>query len=514
MPATITINGNTTLSTYNAPGAYVNVQSPSPSGAASAAYGLGIIEGLASWGPMNQLLPFSDTASLYAQCGKQTTDPHDLVAEGIQACSQSKNLCALRVDNGDSVAASVVLKDTAGTPANGGTATAKYTGIEGDNVTIALATGYNSTSSAPTVTATITRAGYAAETFANIASSTAGSFWANFAAAVNNGIAGQRGPSNLITFAAASSTAAPALGTFSLSGGSNGTTPTSAKLLGTDGTTGRTGAFVIRGSGATAFGIAGFTDNTQWAALASLCESEGILGIGVVPNGTSMTAAISDKQAANVTGSDWFKVFDGDSWLVVNDPVLGQMSVSPIGLQVGLRCALAPKDSTLNKPASGFGNAPFSQTSGYGQTLSQPQVAQLQNNGFDSISTYLQGYYTNTTGVVLSGKQDQYPVLTSYIARNLGAIAQKFIGYTQGSGQKDPTRTKARGAIRHFFATIQDQIDGTPDVTLDTSNNTPTTEGEGFLIGAVVCRYLGIVTQFILNYQGGATVVTAAIQNQ
>lgn len=509
MPATITINGNTTLSTYNAPGAYVNVQSPSPSGAATAQFGLGIIEGTCSWGPKNQLMFFSDVPSLYAAGGKQTTATHDAIAEAIQACSQSKNLALLRVSDGTDVAASVVLKDTGAV--NGGTATAKYTGTEGDNITIALATGFNSTSGSPTVSATITRKGYASETFANISAPAAsGAFWTNFANAVNNGIAGQRGPSNLITFAAASSTAPPALGTFALAGGTNGdSSVTSANLLGTDGTTGRTGAYAIRGSGATAFGIAGLTDSTQWASLATLCESEGIVGIGCVPNGTSITTAINDKQSANLN-SDWFKVFDGDSWLVVNDPTLGQMSVSPIGLQVGLRCSLNPSDSTLNKPQTGFGNAPFSQVSGFGQTYSQGQVAQLQNNGFDAITNYLQGYLTNTTGVMSSGVQDAYPVMTSYIARNLGAIAQKFIGFTQGSRKGDPTRKKARAAIAHFFATIQDQIDGLPDITLDSSNNTPTTEGEGFLIGSVRCRYLGIVQQFVLNYQGGATVVTAS----
>jgi hypothetical protein len=100
--------------------------------------------------------------------------------------------------------------------------------------------------------------------------------------------------------------------------------------------------------------------------------------------------------------------------------------------------------------------------------------------------------------------------MTSYIARNLGAIAQKFIGFTQGSAKGDPTRKKARAAIAHFFSTIQDQIDGLPDIVLDSSNNTPTTEGEGFLIGSVRCRYLGIVQQFVLNYQGGSMVVTAS----
>lgn len=503
MPATIVINGNTTLSPYNAPGAYVNVQSPSPSGAAQAAYGLGIIEGTASWGPKNQIVYFSDPPSLMAAFGKQTSALHDLVAEGLQACSQSKNLAGIRIASGD-VAASVVLKDS--TAVNGGTATAYYTGAEGDNISITLATGYNSTSSAPTVTATVQRAGYASEVFPNIASSAAGSFWANFAAAVNNGIAGVRGPSQLITFAAAASVDPPALGTFALTGGSNGDTVTAANLLGSDGTSGRVGAYVIRGSGATAFGIAGtIGDSTQWSTLATLCVSEGILGVDAVPNGTAIATAITDKQASNLN-SDYFKVLDGDSWLTVNDPTLGQMAVSPVGLQVGLRCLLRPADSTLNKPATGFGNAPFLQTSGYGQTLSQGQVAQLQNNGFDTISTYLQGYYTNTTGVVSSGKQDNYPVMTSYIARNLGAIAQKFIGFTQGSAKGDKTRAKARAAINHFFATIQDQLDGTPQVVLDSSNNTPTTVGEGFLIGSVTVRYLGIVQQFLINFVGGSTV--------
>lgn len=506
MPVTIQYGGSTVLSTQNPPGVTVNVQQPPPSGAPAASYGIGIIEGTAPWGPKGQLVPVS-VNNLYATYGQQTGTAHDIVLECIQALSQVKSIYGLRVAV-DDVAASVSLDDTTTpTAVVGGTATAFYTGTVGDDITITFADGTVDEA----VTATIELPGYLTEVYANIpAPSSSGAFWTNFANAVNNGIAGQSAPSSLIAFTVASSTKPPALGTFSLTGGANGSTPTTDDLLGTDGTgSSRTGAYLIRGSGATAFGIAGFTDDTGWSTLAALCESEGILAVSAVPEGTSWSSGASDLQGANAT-NDFLKLMTGDSWLAVNDAVLGNISVSPIGLQVGLRCAVTPAGSTLNKPSLGFGNAPFYQTAGYGTTYSSDDIAEIQNSGFDVISNYLQGYLTNTTGVVTSGKQDQYPVLTAYIARNLGIIANRFIGDTQSSSSNDSTRAAAAAAINAFFTTIASYIDGTPSVDLGTDLNTPTTVGSGFLIGSVQVRYLGIVQQFILNYQGGTTVQVVA----
>lgn len=513
--AVITVNGNQALSSFTAPDAYVNIVPPAPYATVGASSNIGALVGTASWGPLNQIISVSDSGSLVAACGQQTVAPYDAVTEAQMALALNNALYLVRVDNGTSAAASLILKDTNATPATGITINAKYTGIVGNTISVTVAAGSLSTTSNPTVTATIQRAGYQPEVFPNLPSPSTGStFWTALASAINSGISGVRGPSSIVTatLPGTLSLYPPALvSSVPLTGGSNGDSFTSLSAastaqVGTDGTVGRTGMYVLRGSGAAVFGLAGNSDSTQWATLQTFAESQGMLAVSVFPSGTSTTSAISTKQGVNAN-ADWIKLLK--DYLTIQDTVNNvQRSITPIGLYVGFRSGLSPWQSTLNKPVQGFTN--FLATERTGSPYSEAEIGQLTQAGIDSIQNPIPrgNVYGMRTGAVASGNDDSYPLFTAFLANSFGQIMGQFVGDLQSTAKGDATRQAARSALRAFMQTQAGNISAYT-LTLDSTNNTATTVGQGYLIGSIQVTYLGVVRNFILNFQGGATVQVA-----
>ena len=511
--AVITVNGNQALSSFTAPDAYVNIVPPSPATAIGAPSNVGALVGSASWGPLNQLIAVSDSASLVNACGQMTTQPYDAVTEAQQALAYCNALRIVRVSTGTDVAATLILKDTNSVPATGLTLNGKYTGTVGNAISVTLAAGSLTTAGSPTVTATVVRAGYQPELFSNLASpATGGAFWNTLASAINNGITGVRGPSNLVVavLPGTSSTYPPAMvASAPLAGGTNGDnfatlSAASTAQVGTDGVTGRTGMYALRSSGVSVFGLAGNADSTQWATMQTFAESEGMLAVSAFPTGTSTTADIATKQSVNAN-ADWLKLLK--DWLTIQDSVnTVQRLISPIGEYVGLRCGLSPWESSLNKPVTGFGN--FLSTERTGSPYSEAEVGQLTQAGIDSIQSPIPrstSLYGMRTGAVASGNDDSYPIFTQFLAKSFGSIMGQFIGDMQGASKGDRTRSRARSALHNFMSTVAAHIDAYA-LTLNASNNSQTTVGEGYLIGSIQVTYLGVVRNFILNFQGGATV--------
>ena len=350
----------------------------------------------------------------------------------------------------------------------------------------------------------VQRAGYPAEVYPNLPNGTSGTFWAAFVSAINSGVSGVRGPSALITATIGSSTAAAAFATSALSGGLNGDqNVTSADQIGTDGTSGRTGMYALRSTGAACFGLCGNTDSTVYATQQTFAESEGMLAILAPPNGTSTATLVTTKQTSNLSG-DWVKVVkDWISFYDASNSV--QRSVAPIGETVGFRCAVNPWDSTLNKPAGGLQN--FIATLPTSTPYSEAEIGVMLASGIDTIMNPIPvgNVYGFRTGVVASGKDDNYPIFTSYLARSFGSVMGPFVGALQSSQQGDQTRARARAAFHNFMSTITPYIDSY-ELVLNHTNNTPTTVGEGYMIASITVRYLGVIRQFLLNFQGGPTV--------
>lgn len=497
--AVITVNGNTSLSPTAAPDAYVNIVSQGPSGATNVSANLGALVGTASWGPLNTPVPFSQAADMIAAFGPVTTAAHDLPTDAQFATGLSNNFIGIRVGDTTQAAATVQIKDS-GATVTGATVTALYTGEVGNTISVSI----NQGSIATTATANIQRAGYPAEVFPNLPNNSTGSFWPAFVSAVNNGMSGVRGPSQLVTATIGTSVLGAAYATSQLAGGLNGDSSlTSAMQIGTDGTSGRTGMYALRSTGAAVFGLCGNTDSTIYATIQTFAESEGMLAIVAPPNGTSTATLSTTKQSTNLT-SDWAKVVK--DWISFYDATNSiQRSVAPIGETVGFRCAVNPWDSTLNKPAGGLSN--FIATLPTSTPYSEAEIGVMLAAGIDTICNPIPvgNVYGFRTGVVASGKDDNYPIFTSYLARSFGQVMGPFVGALQSSQQGDQTRARARAAFHNFMSTISPYIDSY-DLTLNHTNNTATTVGEGYLIASINVRYLGVIRQFLLNFQGGPTV--------
>lgn len=505
------ILSSATLNNLQVDGAYVYLQPPTPVAGAGISTSLAGIVGTASWGPLNQPLAFSDTASLYSQFGKSISDPFSLVTEGLFAVALSNNFLGVRVSDGTDVAATVSIKDSGGT--NGVNVTAKYSGTEGNNISVVLATGSQSTAGAPTLTATITRQGYPSEVFPNLTNPTAGGFAVAFKNAVNNGISGVRGPSNLVVAALQGTSVANFVASagVSLTGGTNGAGVSSTQQVGTDGTTGRTGVYALRGMGVQQFIIAGNSDSAQYGNLATFAASEGSLAIAALPSGTSTTTALSTKQTANFNSINGVLVKD---WLNFTDPTQNtQRLVSPLGEVLGLIAGLPPEASPCNKPVNGLTN--FLSTERTGTPYSAAEQAQLEGAGIVYITNPIPRgnvfglpHGQNASGLQGTGQDTiNYTRMSNFLAASIAGMIGPFVGELQGSSPNDPTRAAAKAVLTGFLQQLQNQnrISGF-NVQLNLNNNTPTTIAQGYMLAYVQVQFMSTVRFFLVTLQGGASV--------
>src|SRR5574343_618808 len=216
------------------------------------------IVGIASWGAVDSPVLVGSSDDLNRQFGVQQDRKYDLcTAAAIAILNQSANLRLVRVTDGTDVAADIDLMDTAGTPAIGATLTAYYTGTLGNSITAAISAGTKQS----TFKVTINLPGYTSEVFDNIAGSGA-TLWNNIVSAINNGIGDLRPPSTLVVASRGAGTAAPNTSTtYTLTGGTDGTTTlTDSVLIGQDGIT-RKGMYALRGTGASILNLVDLTDS-------------------------------------------------------------------------------------------------------------------------------------------------------------------------------------------------------------------------------------------------------------
>lgn len=210
------------LNNLQVDGAFVYNQPPMALPGLGVPTSLSGMVGTGSWGKPNTPLPATaQNFGSYANCG---ADPYSIITEALFANALSNNNIAVRVTDQTDVAATATTTDSGGT--NGVEFIAVNTGKDGDTISVTYQTGTNSTTSEPTLTAAIQRQGYAPEIYPNLTNPTGGGFAAALIDAVNNGITGTRGPSQLVTAvqAVAASTLAFNASTqpVYLSGGTNG----------------------------------------------------------------------------------------------------------------------------------------------------------------------------------------------------------------------------------------------------------------------------------------------------
>ena len=510
-----------------APGAYLVIEPP-PAIAVGAPTNIGGVVGTAPWGPLNTPTLLSDLNTATQAYGPVTaaalTDSHDLPTDLKYALAQAAGsgapigLWGVRVSDGTDTAASVSLLDTATTPASGGTLKALYTGTMGNSIQVALYAG------ALANTVSVKLQGFTnsqIEVFPNIAAPAAsGAFWTNLSNALSQGISGVRGPSQLARFTIASSVNPPALGTFSLIGGTDGrTTVTTADLTGQGATLPYTGAYALQGvaPAVTGFWIAGLTDQTAYSAMWGLAKGMAAFFSITFPTGTASSTCVTDLQTYGIA-DPW--LFAYKDWQYVYDDVNNVVRlIPPFAVNNGRVLTLSPAVSPLNKAVYAVvGTERSNPLTGANQPYTNVEIAQLQSAGIMVVANPSPGgnYFGFQTGVNTSSNTVQSPVewtrVTDYLATLIATTAGQFTGQNQTVESGDPLRASVRGT---YNSMIQGLTTGTTklvdsgSVQCDLSNNPPSSVAAHKLFAYFLFRYLSSVWYFVAQLTGGTTVVTS-----
>lgn len=455
--------------------------------------------GTAQWGPKNAPAIIGSMADYSRLFGAIQNRKYDLGTQIAVAVLQgASNFRAVRVTDGTDVAASIAVLT------NCITFTSKYTGSLANADTVTIAAG----SQASTFKAVVARAGRVPEVFDNIGG-TGNALWVNMAAAINNGLSGIRGSSDLIVASAGVGVTAPSLAAYTLTGGTDGvTTITGSVLVGVD-TVPRTGMYALRSSGASVGLLADCDDSTTWSTQIAYGLAEGTYMIGVGPAGDSIANAITTKATAGIDSYAFKPVF-GD-WIYFLDTVNGVTRlVSPQGYVAGRLSNLSPEQSSLNKPLYGIVGTQKSMQS---LMYSGAELQALGQAGIDVIVNPIPAGnmfgarfgHNSSSSAVIHG--DNYTRMTNYVASTLDAGMGIFVGKLQSSKPTDKTRREAGATISAFLQAMVDQgmIDDY-SVVCDLSNNPLNRQALGYMQADVKVRYLSVVEYFIINLEGGQSV--------
>lgn len=469
---------------------------------------LGVV-GTAQWGPVNTPViigSMSDYAANFGAVQNRTFDMGTAVAIAVQ--QGAANFRCVRVTDGTDTAASV--EDNTTTPDI--TFTSKYTGTLGNETTVTLSAG----GSTGSWNVRVGIPGLPVENFTNI-SGTGNAFWVNVATAINNGQGPLRGPSNLITATADAGTASPAAATYTLAGGTDGTTTiTTSTLVGVD-TSPRKGMYALRGQNASVLNLADGTDSTQWSSILAFALSEGLYAVTAFAAGATVSGDITAAQSAGID-SYGMKIMHGD-WIYWFDQTNAVTRlVSPASFVAGLLSNLSPQSSTLNKQLFGiqgsqsFGLPGTSQAHHY----SSADLGALFEAGVDVIGNPAPGgpYWSVLGGINSSlnaaENGDNYTRMTNYIASTLNAGMGVYIGRLITPSLLFDVST----TITSFLANLLQQgLLGDPNqtpqpfsVVSNASNNPQSRTSLGYVQADVQITYAAINRFFIVNLEGGQTV--------
>jgi hypothetical protein len=488
---------------------------------------LGIV-GTATWGPVGVPVNLGNPGGYLQAFGPVQARLFDMGTEVAIAFQQgANNMTCVRVTDGTDTAATIVV------PTAAITLTALYTGTAGNGAVLTLAAG----SIASTFTATVAMPNQPSEIYPNIAG-TGNAFWIALAAAINNGLPAYNRPkSRLITALAGVGTTAPAAASYTLAGGTDGvTTVTSATLVGTD-TAPRKGMYALRKQGVSVLNLAGCTDSTQWSNIQAFAVQESMYAVvafaaapGIPAASVATNAALlATAGIANFTSGPWMKVMMGD-WVYWSDTTNNVVRlVSPAGFVAGLISALSPQLSTLNKPIYGVVSSQQTGLPGTGQAQAYAgsDLQAIFAAGMDVLTNPVPGgnYWACRGGFnaspVAGLNDDSYTRMTNYIAVTLNAAMGKYVGQTITPALLTAISTSlstylntllAQGLLGLTISTAG-ATNGNPilpfSVVCNGTNNPFSRTSIGYVQADVQVQFLGINKNFIVNLQGGSTVVVS-----
>lgn len=470
---------------------------------------IGIV-GSASWGPVGQPMTIGsmiDYAVAFGPVINRTFDMGTHVAIAVQQGAAAFR--CVRVTDGTEAAAS------GEGPAGCIAFTALYAGSVGNLVTITLGAG----SKAGSWAALIGLPGQMPERFDNIEGTGAG-FWTALAAAINTGT-GQVNAraSRYVTAAAQGGATPPAATRFTLADGTDGASGvTTATLIGT--TAPLRGMYALTGQGCAILDLCDGTDATHWPDVEVFAASEGCYAMLAGPAGDTIANATARKTSAGIDSSA-VKLLFGDwlSWWDATGEI--QRLVSPQAFASGRLANLSPEQSGLNKPLYAIGGSQGVGLPGGGQTraYSAAELETLFEAGIDVITTPSAGGQTiwslrlghnSSSNPAIRG--DNYTRLTNYIAATPAAGMGLYVGQVINAGLLRGIRSTLLG----FLANLQSQgllgsTDGSAPfaVLCDSVNNPINRTALGYVQADVQIRYQGINEVFIVNLDGGASVLVS-----
>lgn len=478
-----------------------------------------VVVGTGSWGELNKPIYVNSPRDIPRKIGgisaAALTDIHDLATSLTLAFAQAQGqstmqAIAIRVSDGTDLKATKILQDSAGTPANGITLTAKHSGVRGNDIKVKISDGGLSGTHNVAI---IAFEGGDDEVFRNIPSAGAGVFWSNLLLAINNGQSGIRGPSQLVTASAASATAiAPAEGTFSLAGGTDGRSSVGAsQLIGSE--SAKTGIYAVRGvkTAPSLLWLAGDYDDTTYAALDNFASSESVVALLALPPGTDTDAAIAAKQSA---GLDNHQVILLKDHVYFFDPVNNRNRlVAPTAVVGGRIATLPPHISPLNKAVFGIrGTERFDPETG-DRPYDLSEIGRLEDAGIMFIARPCPGgdYFGIRSGQNTSGNPAQagveYARLTNFLVRALDSRLGKFVGEGQSKRPNDPLRNAVRNEQNSLLLTLREQNVIEDFFTQCDLDNNPLDDIEkGFLRVHSQVTYFSTVRFLISSILGGNTV--------
>lgn len=404
----------------------------------------------------------------------------------------------------------------------GATATARYTGSLGSQIKITLA------ASPSVLNATnVTVSGFqgTAELFLNIGNA---NFWRNLQSALANGQLAQRGPSQWATLTTINAAVGvPAMGTYNLTGGTDGRSVTTSQMLGSSTATPRTGLWSLSTANppVSIVWLTGVTDQSAVATLDSFALNNGASALFPLPTGISTASAVTTVLNDGIGGPEFAYVKD---FIYFQDTVNNLRRLVPPTAVIGGRWAcLSPEQSPLNKQTQLVlgtertdpvnGNLPYSPS----------EIGQLNSAGVMFVTNPIPagsvfGIRTGaTTSPLASTQPAEYWRLTMFIARSLDANMGQFEGQLQSTNPIDPLRDQVRAVLNGFGETlaasniIQSGIgfceySSSPNAKYGNGVNTPTSIAQHYLYALFRATYLSSVWYFIISVQGGTTVVTVA----
>lgn len=520
--------GNLNVAALQAPGSYIKIVPP-PSYVQGVPTDVFAILGTASWGPVGKPVlagGIPDTKRNFGGINSVSPgDPHDLCRAATiafqQNISQASNEGYLvRISDGSDDPATVTLQDGQGTPANGIAITAIFTGIDGNQISLNIQAG--SLPNCFNVTL-VPFKGARPEYYTNIpgvAGTAASPFWTNLLNAINSGQNNVRGKSQLVVASTASTTAQnPVIGTYTLSGGTDGRGVDSADFIGTDGNTGAgTGIYSLRGlpKPPGIIWLAGFTDHTEFTAIQAFVDSEAMLSLFSFPTGTDSATAVTGKQSYGIDDPNCLYCKD---WVYWQDTTNGVLSlVDPASFIGGMISCLSPEQSPGNKPVYGVvGTERFSPYSG-DEPYSLSETGLLASNGILFIAKPIPR--GNTWGLPHGKNSSSNPVtapieysrMINYLARELSAAMGLFVDELQTQRANDPLRAAVKLELDTLLGNLKTlgQIDDFYTVC-DLTNNSPQTIQQHYLFADVYVRFLASADFIVISLEGGTTVVTVNV---